>query len=167
MKIKKKKPFRIGPMPEALRTAHINKPVKSRGENKRSLLPIAQIDKLGETYEKQREEALAVNKSLDESKDSIKELAERAGKKDGKYVILEGKNYVVGYVLADQEPGVADFSTCIAVLGLKNAENISHVIVDRKKLEDAVNKGLITPAQLKKLLIPQPAQKRVHVKRVK
>jgi hypothetical protein len=170
MKIKRKKSLKIGQMPEHLRKAAIKIQIPKESALS-SLEKVAKkafhetIDKIGESYEALDEEVKSKAKELETGKKAIKELAEDRGESDGKFRVLRGKKYEIGYVNADQEPDIN-----LKVWNIIHPDiraRCERRIIDKKLLENVINKGTILPSVVSKLFIPKPPQKRIHVQRIK
>lgn len=158
MKIKKKLP----PIPEHLQTAHIKVP----GANREKVLQNT-VDKFGEEYESKREAVAALVSDFDSIKKEIRDLVEREATQDGKHMMLTGKSWKIGYVLADREPTI-DLKKAVRLLPpLVYLTLLAEPAIDPQKLVDAIQRGVIDPKLANKFLIASPSQKRTMVKRIK
>ncbi len=127
-------------MPEHLRKAKVK--IKNTQPSNGS---IDYIDLMAKKYLADKEASEAMMAEVEQEKRDIKDRAERQGhlSDDGKKKIVAGKDYEIGYILADQQPTI-DQRAAETLLSTKQLRQITSHYIDPKALETLVQKGEIS-----------------------
>lgn len=98
------------------------------------------VDRLALDYKLAKENGAKFAKKAEEASSAIKALAEKSGSRDGKRVVVEGRDYVIGYTEADSQP-VFDEAKARRLLSSKLLNKCVRTQIDPSKLAELVELG--------------------------
>ncbi len=160
MKLKRK----LGNIPKSLLDS-----AKKAGINVNApamLKPKHPADRLGVEYDLVHERIATDTKIINNLKTDIKAYAEEKGETYNKLRFVSGDNYEVGYVMVEPEPTI-DVKKALKILPQGVYQKCKVVAIDKKLLEDCINRGEIPATVLPKILVQGASYKRIHVQRKK
>lgn len=130
------------------------------------ITPEVRADQLGRQYVDAQEIIKVEQAKADAANTEIKELAEKHGTKTGKETIIAGSNFVVGFLETEASKTVS-YELAKKHLPPQVFVRCTMETLDPKKVEALVDAGVISAAQLLKIVtVARAGSKRLIVKKV-
>ena len=128
--------------------------------------PAETADSFGAHYTQIGDSIKGLSIELESVKTSIKDFARAEGSAAGNKTSVSGSQWEVGFLSVTNEPKI-DPAAARRVLSAAILNQCSTQTIDPAKFTKLVERGLITTAQMKAILIPGASYERISVTRVK
>ena len=132
----------------------------------KKITPEETADRFGTQYAQIGDSIKGLNTELESVKTDIKDFARSEGSVAGNKTSVIGTQWEVGFLSVSNEPKI-DPAAAKRILSAAILNQCSTQSIDPAKFAKLVERGLITTAQMKAILIPGASYERISVTRVK
>lgn len=124
------------------------------------------VDEFAESYLAAKEDEKSAKEIADAANGSIKQIADHLGEDEiddtGSRRIIQGSKYTAGYSIVQGQPQI-DHAKAAKVLSDKELLAVSDLVIDKIKLENAIQIGKISMDKAKRFLKSPAPTKRIYI----